>query len=145
MKKNVVIFARGNNKGEQIEKLEAFADKKGYEVAEIIVDDVMLLIEYVPEMNVEISSVLVTDHSRISRKQGEYIRIKNELNFMDIDIECIPEGSETKLYDAIVRHIEKVENCARSKDTAEDRFRQALIGWHLEALRDILSEAGYKE
>lgn len=78
MNKIAVIFTRGMSKEEQIKKCEQYAERKGYEVIDVIDGSY----EEVGDIDV----LLVSDLSRLTRHRGELQGIRETLEKDGIEL-----------------------------------------------------------
>ena len=78
--KTALIYIRGNNEREQVEKCEKYAKETGYNVIGITstLDEAF---EVLPDV------LLVSDISRITRKRNDYEAIKESLDRIGAKIE----------------------------------------------------------
>lgn len=76
---NTVIFARGYNIGGQVEECREYAEKKGYNVAAVIVGQGRDLPDIISGLGTDIDMVIVRDMSRISRNALENYTILSQL------------------------------------------------------------------
>ena len=74
-----IIFARGNNIAAQIAHCREYAERKGHEVAGVIVGSGRELVEIINGLGEKIDIVITKDLPRISRNLRENFEIQVEL------------------------------------------------------------------
>lgn len=93
-----VIIARGQDFEKQVEKCTKYARKIGGEV-EVVTDSIYNIFQ--PILNGEIDIILATDMSRITRKEREYLKIKEVLNNNAVDLLIVPKPETLSYEDTI--------------------------------------------
>lgn len=116
---NTVIFARGKNIREQVERCKAYAERKGYKVNGVIVGGSHEITETIKGLqeSIKIDLVLVNCMSRISRNALEGYTIQADL---ELDCGVLVEVAND-----------------RPRDEVQERFmRNIIVAVKEEARRD---------
>lgn len=123
---NAVIFARGKNIREQVERCKAYAEDKGYNVNGVIVGGSHEITETIKGLqeSIKIDRVIVNCMSRISRNALESYTIQ-----ADLELDCgvlveIANGSPSG--EAFDRFMKNVVLAAKEKEKKEMEMRIKL-------------------
>ena len=102
---NAVIFVRGNNVEGQVALCKEFAEIKGYNVIDVITD--------VRKITTETNIVLVTDYSRLGRRNFEVQNIV--LGLSENGVQIIDVRSKQEFVKFVKKHQEELAELIYNK------------------------------